>query len=159
MCAPNRVRRHSLQWTTSTFMWNNIPSMTDTYVSKLAAAISSQPAPKSLAHRSHLYFKHHVEPCHTKEMKKASIDDKFCSVGQGKTWCSVSPIAKIGHCVEDLDHFERHIRHGSAIVIPGQTKYPVTNQARDAWAETLARSANESEDICRLAFLSNSILW
>ncbi|RDH26612.1 hypothetical protein BDQ94DRAFT_164326 [Aspergillus welwitschiae] len=102
---------------------------------------------ESLAHGSHLYLKHHVEPCRTEELRKAFIDKNFCSAPEGRMWCSLCrKLLELDNRAEVLDHFQGHIRDGSQFKIPGQTKYPDTNRARQAEVEPSARSANEGKD-------------
>ncbi|PYH97846.1 hypothetical protein BO71DRAFT_102811 [Aspergillus ellipticus CBS 707.79] len=88
---------------------------------------------ESLAHRSHLYLKHHVEPCHTEARGKEFIGKNFCSVAEGNMWCSLCrKLLKLGNRAEVLDHFQHHTREGSPIKIPGQTKYPDINHGINA---------------------------
>ncbi|GKZ96831.1 hypothetical protein AnigIFM59636_011349 [Aspergillus niger] len=102
---------------------------------------------ESLAHRSHLYLKHHVEPCRTEELRKAFIDKNFCSAAEGRMWCSLCrELLELDNRAEVLDHFQGHIRDESQFKIPGQTRYPDTNRARQAEVEPSARSANEGKD-------------
>ncbi|KAI3045689.1 hypothetical protein CBS147353_11797 [Aspergillus niger] len=99
---------------------------------------------ESLAHRSQLYLKHHVEPCRTEELRKAFIDKNLCSVAEGRMWCSLCrEMLELDNRAGVLDHFQGHIWDGSQFKIPGQTKYSDTNRARQAEVEPSARSANE----------------
>ncbi|KAI3050160.1 hypothetical protein CBS147353_11646 [Aspergillus niger] len=101
---------------------------------------------ESLAHRSHLYLKHHVEPCRTEELRKAFIDKNFCSAAEGRMWCSLCrELLELDNRAEVLDHFQGHIWDGSQFKIPGQTKYPDTKRARKEVVERSAESANEGD--------------
>ncbi|KAL5366505.1 hypothetical protein BJX96DRAFT_182645 [Aspergillus floccosus] len=102
---------------------------------------------ESLAHRSHLYIKHRVEPRYTEELAKSFIAKNFYSVGEGRIWCSqCRELLRLNNRAEVLDHFQRHIRGGSKIKIPGQTKYPAITRARKEEVGTPARSADEGAD-------------
>ncbi|KAL4893414.1 hypothetical protein BDV59DRAFT_207857 [Aspergillus ambiguus] len=102
---------------------------------------------ESLAHRSHLYLRHNVEPYRTEGLRKAFIDKNFCSVAEGRMWCSLClELLELDNRAKVVDHFQQHVRDGFQFKIPGQTKYPDTNRASKAKVGTSKRSANEGED-------------
>lgn len=100
---------------------------------------------ESLAHRSHLYMKHNVQHCETEELAKSFIDKNLYSVDEGRIWCpTCRSMLGLNNREEALHHFESHVRDGSQLEIPGQTKYPDTNRMTKAEAGASA-SSNEDE--------------
>ncbi|GLA55874.1 hypothetical protein AnigIFM63604_003093 [Aspergillus niger] len=99
-----------------------------------------------LAHRSHLYMKHNVKHWETDELAKSFIDNNFHSVEEGRIWChTCRSMLGLNNRAEALHHFERHVRDGSQVEIPGQTKYANTNRVRKVEAGTAERPADEGE--------------
>ncbi|BCR99978.1 uncharacterized protein AKAW2_50320S [Aspergillus luchuensis] len=104
-------------------------------------------APDELrAHQCHLYLDHKVNYNDTEELAESFIEKNFYSVEEGRIWCSACRrMLELDNREEALQHFERHVSDRSQIEIPGQTKYPKTDQMRKEMPGASARLANEGE--------------
>ncbi|KAF9885147.1 hypothetical protein FE257_000673 [Aspergillus nanangensis] len=102
-------------------------------------------ANESRAHQYHLYLNHDIKPPRTDDAANIYINKNYSSVGEGMTWCYVcEKLLELHTSVDVLNHFELHIRLGSTLEIPGQTKYP--HLFRQVSGERVVRSTGSGTE-------------